>query len=487
MISSYRGDDDLSEYKYLFPYEQVPHKSRIVIYGAGDLGQEYLKQMIITKYAMVVGFIDKNHKKYDRFIVPVYSPENIKELQFDYVILAFKRGDYINELTDRLVKKGIKKEKIIYQGIRNVNLDLTISERNLDTAEYAYKKSSVSVALKYGPGLGDSIIKKAFYIELVRLLPDVLVDIYAPGGLKFIPSLYSDQHSLNCVVDDGGGLYFENKTKYTLALSVFRLIEVDYIDFTVLEKFNHQFAELMRKHINNHNKYKLSNFPSTQNWIHYGRARFMGWSCYSLYKYTGVFNVEQGKVEIPLDDSKKDILRKYSLDNYITINYGNGAVGKGYKESSNKQWPLKYFSEFIALFKNTYNSSMVVQVGDNSTEKIAGADRYIFGADIEELKFILKGAMLHIDIEGGLVHLATNLGTKCVVLFGPTQEYIYAYPENINIVSSSCSGCYGLYDNAFLCAKDMKEPECMRSITPNIVMERIEQYMKSLYKIGDKG
>lgn len=477
----------MSEYKYLFPYEQIPYKSRIIIYGAGDLGQEYLKQMLITHYAVVVGFVDKDYEKYSSFVAPVYSPDIIGTIEFDYIVLAFKREDYIEEITDRLVKLGVKKEYIVYKGVRYTHFELSTAEKELERFDYAYKKSTVSVALKYGPGLGDSIIKKAFFIELVRLLPEALVDIYAPGGAKFIPPLYSDQLSFNCVVDDGGGKYFANRTNYTLALSVFRLIEVDFVNFSELEKHNLNFASKIRRHIENHNKYKLSNFPATQNWIHYGRARFMGWNCYSLYKYTGVFNVEQGKVEIPLDDSKKDTLRKYSLDNYITINYGNGAVGKGYKESSNKQWPLKYFSEFIALFKNTYDSSIVVQVGDNTTEKIAGADRYIFGADIEELKFILKGAMLHIDIEGGLVHLATNLGTKCVVLFGPTQEYMYAYPENINIVSSSCSGCYGLYDNAFRCAKDMKDPECMRSITPNIVMKRIEQYMKLSYKIGDRG
>lgn len=477
----------MSEYKYLFPYEQVPYKSRIVIYGAGDLGQEYFKQMLITNYAEVVGFVDKDYEKYGSFVAAVYSPDSIGTLEFDYIVLAFKREDYIDELTDRLMKLGVNKEYIVYQGIRHDNFELTTIEKELEDGEYAYKKSTVSVALKFGPGLGDSIVKKAFFIELVRLLPEALVDIYAPGGSKFIPYLYSDQNNFNCVVDDGGGKYFANKTKYTLALSVFRLIEVDYVNFSELEEHNHTFVVKIRQHIENHNKYKLSNFPATQNWIHYGRARFMGWNCYSLYKYTGVFNVERGTVEIPLADLHRNILKKYKLDDYITINYGNGAVGKGYKESSNKQWPLRYFNEFIKLFKTYYMNINVVQVGDNTTEKLENVDRYIIGENLEELKYVLRGAILHIDIEGGLVHLATNLGTKCVVLFGPTQEYMYAYPENINIVSSSCSGCYGLYDNAFRCAKDIKEPECMRSITPNIVMKRIEQYMKLSYKIGDKG
>lgn len=96
---------------------------------------------------------------------------------------------------------------------------------------------------------------------------------------------------------------------------------------------------------------------------------------------------------------------------------------------------------------------------------------------MEEVKYVIKNALLHVDIEGGLVHLATNLGTKCVVLFGPTQVDIYGYPENINIVAPKCNGGYGLYDNAFRCAKDLDEPECMKALKPQLVMEHIVSYL----------
>ena len=47
------------KYTYLFPYEKIPQGSRIIIYGAGDVGQEYLQQMQITGYCSVIAFIDK--------------------------------------------------------------------------------------------------------------------------------------------------------------------------------------------------------------------------------------------------------------------------------------------------------------------------------------------------------------------------------------------------------------------------------------------
>ncbi|MBR5162824.1 MAG: hypothetical protein IKW79_02235, partial [Schwartzia sp.] len=97
----------------------------------------------------------------------------------------------------------------------------------------------------------------------------------------------------------------------------------------------------------------------------------------------------------------------------------------------------------------------------------------------ELVKYVLRNAVLHVDIEGGLVHLATQLGTKCAVLFGPTPVTFFGYPQNINIVSPRCAGCHGLYEDLNHCAKEQAEPECMRSITPEMVMEAIAKYMRA--------
>ena len=81
-------------YTYLFPYEQIPYKSNILIYGAGDVGQEYLKQMMLTKYATVLGFVDRAWDKYPQMVVPIYSPEQVGRISFDYIVLAFKMGNF---------------------------------------------------------------------------------------------------------------------------------------------------------------------------------------------------------------------------------------------------------------------------------------------------------------------------------------------------------------------------------------------------------
>ena len=56
----------------------------------------------------------------------------------------------------------------------------------------------------------------------------------------------------------------------------------------------------------------------------------------------------------------------------------------------------------------------------------------------------------------------------------------YGYEENINIEEGNCHGCHCLYDGFDVCAKGMEKPECMWGITPEMVMERVEEYMERI-------
>ena len=99
---------------------------------------------------------------------------------------------------------------------------------------------------------------------------------------------------------------------------------------------------------------------------------------------------------------------------------------------------------------------------------------------MELLKYVLKNSLLHVDCEGGSVHLASQLGTKCLVLFGATDVNYFGYVQNINLVSEVCSPCYLVWENNKECMLRSKEPVCMLSITPQKVFEVAYRYLKSL-------
>ena len=102
------------------------------------------------------------------------------------------------------------------------------------------------------------------------------------------------------------------------------------------------------------------------------------------------------------------------------------------------------------------------------------------------MKYIMRDSLLHIDDEGGLVHMGTALGTMCIVLFGPTPMDVLGYPQNINICSYVCPGCFSFIDgwNSY-CFRGGNAPDCMYSISPEIVMKKIVEFLDAKEKNGD--
>lgn len=467
-----------NNYIYLFPFEKIPHGSLILIYGAGDVGQEYLRQVKITGYCEVLGFVDQAYAKYSAMTISVYAPAKAIQLEYDYIVLAMKTGMHVKEITQNLLRLGVKEEKIIYVGSRpdvSVVLDMGISTTT--AGQFAFEKDCLAIALKYGPGLGDCIVKKKLFEEITRLAPNCLIDIYAPNAGDYIHSVYGNHPNLNIVVNDGGVIYAKYLNQYALSMKIFFMIEIDYVSFSKIEKWNENFAAKIKLLKQRCEEYKLTPFPPNQNKLHFDRMKYAGANYYTTFAYNNVFNIKDAVTMIPLNKAiEKDFL-KLNLSKYITINYGNG-IAMQQAEMVAKQWPLAYFNELVRLFKLQYPLIEVVQLGAKNACKVTDADHYILGKSLELSKYILKDALFHLDIEGGLVHLATQLGTKCIVLFGPTPVHFFGYKQNMNIISEKCSGCYCLYDDINQCARNLKEPECMYSITPEKVMEAVKSIIK---------
>lgn len=468
------------KYTYLFPYEKVPQDSRIIIYGAGDVGQEYLQQMEITGYCEVVAFVDKAYDKYAPMIVPIYPVDSVRSLSFDYIVLAFKMGAHVRTVTKKLMELGVPNDLIIYIESRK-EVDLFISE-NGDTdsgqCDFAYNRPGISIALKYGPGLGDAIVKKKIFMELVSMEPNCYIDIYCPGISTVVHSFYSDQKNLNNVFDDGGALYAGQFKKYDLSLTLSFMMEVDSASYERLKEYNIEFAEKMKKLQEACSNYHLTGAGVIQRYVHFHRMKFLGFDYYTYPNYTGVFDIIDHKVTIPLDASFKEMFQKLALPGqYITINYGGGVAANSTNNEIAKEWPFAHIEKFVKLFKERYPQVGVVQLGSAETIKVVGVDAFFLGENLELVKYILRDSLVHIDKEGGLVHLATQLGTKCIVCFGPTQEEYFGYPENINLKAGNCHGCHCLYDGFDVCARSMEQPECMWSITPERVMREVEEYL----------
>ncbi len=457
-------------YKYLFPYSQVPSGSRIVIYGIGEVGMDYYKQMLVTGFCDVVAIIDRKWDEYQNLKCPVYPHEKLGDISCDYIVLAFKTSIHLREIVNTIKSYGVSDEQIIIPTANDAEASIYGEvETEEDLEALAYTKSRLSVAFTMKGGIGDCISNAPLVYMLVRELPDCLIDLVGVKNKGFLEYLFQDCRNINVItkriVDDQG---------YALSMEVLRgnVVVAQLKDDIICEK-NNAFYEKLKK-VQKKNKAEDFDYRIPLQ-VFWKRFELQGQDYYSAKTCDGILDLNRN-VPIPLSKAGQKEFEDLRLLQYITVCGGNG-LSKD-KSIVSKAWPKEYFDELIRMIKASYPNIQVVQIGAADVEVYQNTDIKLLGKDFEVISWILKNSLLHIDIDGGMVHLASQLGTKCIVLFGPTSVKYLGYKDNINIVSKKCNSCYGLYSENYRCARFMDEPECMYSIRPEMVFEKVRDYLE---------
>jgi hypothetical protein len=118
----------------------------------------------------------------------------------------------------------------------------------------------------------------------------------------------------------------------------------------------------------------------------------------------------------------------------------------------------------------------VVQIGAGNSTPIDTADFSLVGkTTLSQGAALIQHAQFHLDNEGGLVHLARALGTRCCVVFGPTLPSYFGYEANLNIVPRECGACWCMEGRWMThCVKVSALPPCMYTQSPLDVVAQIE-------------
>ena len=97
---------------YLFPYEKVPANSRIILYGAAEVGQSYYNQIQINHYCTIECWADIRFEELKP--LGVAAPDTIPDIQYDYIVIAVLSKNQAISISEHLVEKyNAKKEHII--------------------------------------------------------------------------------------------------------------------------------------------------------------------------------------------------------------------------------------------------------------------------------------------------------------------------------------------------------------------------------------
>lgn len=105
------GDKKLND-NYLFPFDRVPAKKRLILYGASILGQTFYEQIQKIKYGEVVAWVDQNYESYKE--LGVKDIEYIKTVEFyDYIVIAIINQEVSKEVKKNLINMNVREDKII--------------------------------------------------------------------------------------------------------------------------------------------------------------------------------------------------------------------------------------------------------------------------------------------------------------------------------------------------------------------------------------
>lgn len=366
--------------------------------------------------------------------------------------------------------------------IRNM---VTASELDLVKREPC-DKDLVLIAFYPTGGFGDYIISSKLLDEMLLSIP-CRIDVYCEN-IVFGRAVYAARPAVRVLAYES---LYANRSMYDVVFCVEHFIHIRSWNAHHVAKIAPAFADK----VSALGKSMHSICPDIeQQWfreaLHFQRSRLLGRNRWTELRHGQVFAVPDRYTYVHLCPGWLERVEELGLKGcrYLTVNRGADSMGRSGMQT--KVWPLRHYEALAALLKKRFADIKIIQLGSKGNEPIAGADMHLLGEDMEVTKWLLRGSLLHIDCEGGLVHLATQLAVKCIVLFGPTPLHMYAYPQNSNLVSGKCPGCMGLHpDWAFSCYRGLKEPECMYSLTPETVMASVQEHLLQAFeqeKTGSK-
>lgn len=124
----YVFDNPQSEF-YLSPFGKIRKSDRLIVYGAGTVGIHLKHYIEEVPGVRPVYWVDRNYKQLGKSL-DVHDPINLKELEYDYIIVAILSASAATSARKDLEAQGIPNEKILW-----------IESRYIDTPDILLKKA----------------------------------------------------------------------------------------------------------------------------------------------------------------------------------------------------------------------------------------------------------------------------------------------------------------------------------------------------------
>lgn len=97
---------------FLFPFELVKQRSKIILYGAGDAGKTFYRQIKYTNFCEITAWCDRQYQLLGHLYC---DPEKIRELDFDCIVIAVNDESLALRIVSDIKSMGVGVDKIIWR------------------------------------------------------------------------------------------------------------------------------------------------------------------------------------------------------------------------------------------------------------------------------------------------------------------------------------------------------------------------------------
>lgn len=463
-------------------------KKNILIYGAGN---NFLYSYCdLARYYHIAAVADGDPAKRGKILFGfrICGIEDAMDRQFHMLVVTpvDHRG-----IRETLVRKGIEKNKIF--DVQDV-LDMIPDDewnKTEDADPCNEKETRADIAVVFYGGMGDLLIGRAWLRGIIEKyqMDGRCFDIYFAGDLAADGrTIFRDIVPKENVQNIGTGRegFFSGKS-YGIIFRFCILPEVWRRNRRTGRISNSGFSayvdrlERYGKEHYNRGFFASGSFCRTVRKQLVERPDVLYHTAYDIFGELG--ESEGDRITIADEGEEETYLLEIGLagKRYITLNTG---LNREYLTKRNtRAWALENWKCLALRIKEKYPDLLVVQVGVRMREEDdIPADIHMNGrTNLEQISILLKYALLHVDYDGGLVHIRHMTGGKSIILMGPSAAENHAYPENIYIQAPACASCeWTAPDWLCACPRGYEIPPCMESITADMVMEKIEKLVEEV-------
>lgn len=115
LLRSISSFDENRNDKWLVPYGGIEKEARIVVYGAGGVGQELQRYISSTDKGVLVYWVDMNYEFYQKNGFDVVHPSVLTDLtEYDYIIIANISKNAASAIREYLLSMEISDKPILW-------------------------------------------------------------------------------------------------------------------------------------------------------------------------------------------------------------------------------------------------------------------------------------------------------------------------------------------------------------------------------------